>query len=92
MQLIDLIIHLSLEEALEFAHFSVYINFQVFTKTVNGALTYLLIYILKKYPRLTYGDLLDLIHEELSQLNQGGFLRAKFLRKQFKNQLLQVSF
>uniref|UniRef100_A0A6N2MV95 Peptidase C14 caspase domain-containing protein n=1 Tax=Salix viminalis TaxID=40686 RepID=A0A6N2MV95_SALVM len=91
MQLIDLIVHLSLDqEALELAHFSVYINFQAFTKTMNGALTYLLVYILKKYPGLTYGDLLDLIHEELSKFNEGGCLPAKFLRKIFKNQLLQT--
>ena len=92
MQLIDVIIHLSLEEALELAHFSVCINFQAFTKTMNGALTYLLVYIVKKYPGLTYGDLLDLIHEELSRFNEGGCRPAKFLRKIFKNQLLQVSF
>ncbi|KAF9663421.1 hypothetical protein SADUNF_Sadunf17G0048300 [Salix dunnii] len=61
-----------------------------FTKTVNGALTYRLIYILKKYPGITYGDLLDLIHEELSKFNKGGFLLAKVLRKIFKNQLLQT--
>ena len=93
MQLINVIIHVSLDEALELAHnFYVYINFQAFTKTMNGALTYLLVYILKKYPGLTYGDLLDLIHEELSKFNEGGCLPAKFLRKIFKNQLLQVSF
>ena len=59
---------------------------------MNGALTYLLIYILKKYPGLTYGDLLDLMHEELRKFNEGGCLPAKFLRKIFKGLLSQVSF
>lgn len=59
---------------------------------MNGALTYLLIYILKKYPGLTYGDLLDLMHEELRKFNEGGCLPAKFLRKIFKDLLSQVSF
>ncbi|KAJ6691144.1 hypothetical protein OIU74_015772 [Salix koriyanagi] len=66
------------------------VDTSAFTKTMNGALTYLLVYILKKYPGLTYGDLLDLIHEELSKFNEGGCLPAKFLRKIFKNQLLQT--
>lgn len=60
-----------------------------FTKTTNGALTYLLIYFLKKYPGLTYGDLLDLMHEELSKFNEGGCLPAKFLRKIFNDLLSQ---
>lgn len=60
-----------------------------FTKTMNGALTYLLIYILKKHPGLTYGDLLDLMHEELRKFNESGCLPAKFLRKIFKDLLSQ---
>lgn len=91
MQLINVIIYLALEEIVELAHFSVSINFQAFTKTMNGALTYLLIYFLKKYPGLTYGDLLDLMHEELSKFNEGGCLPAKFLRKIFNDLLSQVS-
>ncbi|KAJ6683605.1 hypothetical protein OIU85_007309 [Salix viminalis] len=66
------------------------VDTSAFTKTMNGALTYLLIYFLKKHRGLTYGDLLDLIHEELSKFNEGGCLPAKFLRKIFKNQLLQT--
>ncbi|KAH8484061.1 hypothetical protein H0E87_028475 [Populus deltoides] len=60
-----------------------------FTKTMNGALTYLLIYFLNKYPGLTYGDLLDLMHEELRKFNEGGCLPAKFLRKIFNDLLSQ---
>ncbi|KAB5516116.1 hypothetical protein DKX38_026764 [Salix brachista] len=66
------------------------VDTSAFTKTMNGALTYLFVYILKKYPGLTYGDLLYLIHEELSEFNEGRCLPAKFLRKIFKNQLLQT--
>ncbi|KAJ6734464.1 hypothetical protein OIU79_001680 [Salix purpurea] len=66
------------------------VDTSAFTKTMNGALTYILVYIVKKYPGLTYGNLLDLIHEELSKFNEGGCLPAKFLRKIFRNQLLQT--
>ncbi|KAJ6420780.1 hypothetical protein OIU84_028194 [Salix udensis] len=66
------------------------VDTSAFTKTMSGALTYLLIYFLKQHRGLTYGDLLDLIHEELSKFNEGGCLPAKFLRKIFKNQLLQT--
>ncbi|CAK7328480.1 unnamed protein product [Dovyalis caffra] len=61
-----------------------------FAKTMSGAMTYLLIYILKKHPGgVTYGNLLDLIHEELNKVNERGCLLAKFLRKILNDKLLQ---
>ncbi|GMI74668.1 hypothetical protein HRI_001136100 [Hibiscus trionum] len=50
----------------------------------NGALTYVLVEILKKLPGPTYGDLFDLIHETFDNVNQSrsrsvsGILRTLF--------------
>ncbi|KAE8668265.1 Detected protein of confused Function [Hibiscus syriacus] len=38
--------------------------------TKNGALTYVLVEILKQFPSPTYGDIFDLIHEALDNVNQ----------------------
>ncbi|KAG8650367.1 hypothetical protein MANES_07G032300v8 [Manihot esculenta] len=59
-------------------------------KGMNGALTYVLIEIVKKYPGPTYGDLLDLIHETIEDINNSGCQFSRFLRSKFNNMLLQV--
>lgn len=59
-----------------------------FTKnTMNGALTFLLIDLLKKYPGLTYGDLLDMTHEGIQNVNnEGGCLAtSRIFRRMFRN-------
>ncbi|XP_024444466.2 metacaspase-1 isoform X2 [Populus trichocarpa] len=58
-------------------------------KTMNGAMTFLLIKILKKYHGATYGDLLDMMHEELEKVNESRCFAEKILKKITKNMLLQ---
>lgn len=55
--------------------------------TMNGALTFLLIDFLKKYPGLTYGDLLDMMHEAIQDVNtEGGCLAtSRIFRRIFQN-------
>lgn len=59
---------------------------------MNGAMTFLLIKILKKYHGATYGDLLDMMHEELEKVNESRCFAEKILKKITKNMLLQVIF
>ncbi|KAJ6420779.1 hypothetical protein OIU84_028193 [Salix udensis] len=58
-------------------------------KTMNGAMTYLLIKFLKKYQGLTYGDLLDLMHEELEKVNESRCFCREIFKKFMKRMLLQ---
>ncbi|KAJ6370268.1 hypothetical protein OIU76_028524 [Salix suchowensis] len=58
-------------------------------KTMNGAMTYLLIKLLKKYQGLTYGDLLDLMHEDLEKVNESRCFSRKIFKKIMKRMLLQ---
>lgn len=65
---------------------------QAFTdKGMNGALTYILVEIVKKYPGPTYGDLVDLIHETITQVNNSGSHFSRFIRSKFNNMILQVN-
>ncbi|XP_021684099.2 metacaspase-1 isoform X2 [Hevea brasiliensis] len=62
----------------------------VFTeKERNGALTYILVEIVKKRPGATYGDLLDMIHETIDAVNNSGSLFSKILRSKSHEKLLQ---
>ena len=57
---------------------------------MNGAMTFLLIKILKKYHGATYGDLLDMMHEELDKVNESRCFSEKIYKKTRKKMLLQV--
>ncbi|KAF2294089.1 hypothetical protein GH714_007433 [Hevea brasiliensis] len=59
-------------------------------KGMNGALTYILIETVKKYPGPTYGDLLDLIHETIDAVNNSGCHFSRFIRSVFHNKILQT--
>ncbi|XVF67222.1 hypothetical protein PTKIN_Ptkin10aG0102900 [Pterospermum kingtungense] len=61
-----------------------------FTGKMNGALTYLLAELLKKFPGPTYGDLFDLIHESFDKVNQGCLANSTILRRIFDYRLLQT--
>ncbi|XP_031281838.1 metacaspase-1-like isoform X2 [Pistacia vera] len=59
-------------------------------KTMNGVLTFILIDIVKKYPGLTYGDLLDLIQETIDEVNSSRCLiSSNFFKKFFNNRITQ---
>ncbi|KAF2294087.1 hypothetical protein GH714_007418 [Hevea brasiliensis] len=63
----------------------------VFTeKERNGALTYILVEIVKKWPGATYGDLLDMIHETIDAVNNSGSLFSRILRSKSHEKLLQI--
>ncbi|XP_021888473.1 metacaspase-1-like [Carica papaya] len=55
--------------------------------TKNGVLTYLLVDLFKKCPGLTYGEVLDTIHEDFQRVNnEGGCLAtSKIFRRIFQN-------
>ncbi|GLT97938.1 hypothetical protein SLE2022_154790 [Rubroshorea leprosula] len=58
-----------------------------FTGKMNGALTYPLVDLLKKFPGPTYGDLFDLIEDTFYKVNyQGG----NILKKMFSSKLSQT--
>ncbi|KAK3185056.1 hypothetical protein Dsin_032342 [Dipteronia sinensis] len=60
--------------------------------TMNGAMTYILTRSIRKFPGLTYGDLLDLIHEAFEDVNKNECLvNTNFLRRFYKDSLSQVS-
>ncbi|KAE8692026.1 Metacaspase-1 [Hibiscus syriacus] len=59
---------------------------------MNGALTYILAEILKKWPGPTYGDLFDLIHETIENVNQSGCLaNTRILRRLFDSSFSQTA-
>ncbi|XP_050210260.1 metacaspase-1-like [Mercurialis annua] len=58
-------------------------------KGMNGALTYILIEIVRKYPGPTYGDLIDMIQETIDAVNNSGCLPVKIIRSVLQNRLLQ---
>ncbi|XP_021658279.2 metacaspase-1-like [Hevea brasiliensis] len=58
-------------------------------KGMNGALTYILIEIVKKHPETTYSDLLDKIHATIDDVNNSGCLFSRVLRSMFHNKILQ---
>ncbi|TXG53947.1 hypothetical protein EZV62_019203 [Acer yangbiense] len=58
--------------------------------TMNGAMTYMLTSSVRKFPGLTYGDLLDLIHEEFEKVNKNDCLvNTNFLKRFYKDSLSQ---
>ncbi|XWS54518.1 hypothetical protein CRYUN_Cryun10bG0096300 [Craigia yunnanensis] len=61
-----------------------------FTGKMNGALTYLLAEVLKRLPGPTYGDLFDLIHETLDNVNQGCLVNTSILKRIFDCRLSQT--
>ncbi|KDP40906.1 hypothetical protein JCGZ_24905 [Jatropha curcas] len=58
-------------------------------KEMNGALTYILVEIVKKHPGPTYGDLIDMIHETIDKVNNSGCGLSKVVRTMFNSKLLQ---
>ncbi|KAJ9174866.1 hypothetical protein P3X46_013466 [Hevea brasiliensis] len=50
------------------------------TKAMNGVMTYNLIDINLRYPGVTYGDMLDLMHGSIEEANQNGCLTSRLLR------------
>ncbi|XP_039025128.1 metacaspase-1-like isoform X2 [Hibiscus syriacus] len=70
------------------------VDTSVFTAgKMNGALTYILVEILKKLPSPTYGDLFDLIHETIENVNQSGCLaNTRILRRLFDSSFSQACF
>jgi hypothetical protein len=66
---------------------------QAFTgNEMAGAMTYALIETVKGNSRLTYGRLLEIIHETLEQVNNGKCFGSRFLHKVFHRSIIQVGF
>ncbi|XP_015578879.2 metacaspase-1 [Ricinus communis] len=59
-------------------------------KGMNGALTYILIEIVKRHPGPTYGDLIDLIHETIDAVNRSGCVPVRIIRSMLNNKLIQT--
>ncbi|XVF67224.1 hypothetical protein PTKIN_Ptkin10aG0103100 [Pterospermum kingtungense] len=60
------------------------------SKSMNGALTYILIQVVRENPEITYGALLDEMQEGIDQANQQGCLSGpRFLRRIFGPNLTQ---
>ncbi|XP_062176107.1 metacaspase-1-like [Alnus glutinosa] len=59
---------------------------------IAGAMTYALIETVKGNSRLTYGRLLEIIHETLEQVNNGKCFRSRFLHKVLHCSIIQVGF
>ncbi|KAK4845185.1 hypothetical protein QYF36_002061 [Acer negundo] len=58
--------------------------------TMNGAMTYILTSSVRKYPGLTYGDLLDLMVEAFDDVNKNECLvNTNFLKRFYKDSLSQ---
>lgn len=57
----------------------------------GGAMTNILIDVVKNNHSITYGELLDSIHTSIDKANQGCLL-ARIFKRVFNNMLLQVSF
>jgi hypothetical protein len=57
-----------------------------------GAMTYALIQTVQISNRLTYGLLLDKIHETLEQVNNAKLFGSRLLHKLFHRRIIQVGF
>ncbi|XP_062177663.1 metacaspase-1-like isoform X2 [Alnus glutinosa] len=54
-----------------------------------GAMTYALIQTVQRNSKLTYGSLLEIIHETLEQVNNGKCFGSRFLHKVFHRSIIQ---
>ncbi|KAI8554844.1 hypothetical protein RHMOL_Rhmol05G0128700 [Rhododendron molle] len=59
---------------------------------MTGVLTYLLVQTIAENPNITYGGLLDKMHEKIAHANKHGCLHSLFLNKLFRRKLLQVKY
>lgn len=59
-------------------------------RTNDDQLTYIFIEIVKKLPGVTYGDLLDILHETIDGVNNRGSVFSRFLRSMLEGKILQV--
>ena len=59
-------------------------------KTMNGALTFILIDLVKRFGEITYGRLLDCMQEDVQRANKKGCLPCVFFRKLFEYKQIQV--
>ncbi|KAG6571674.1 Metacaspase-1, partial [Cucurbita argyrosperma subsp. sororia] len=58
-------------------------------KTMNGALTFILIDLVKRFGEMTYGRLLDCMQEAVRRANKKGCLPCVFFRKLFEYKQIQ---
>ncbi|XP_021618793.2 metacaspase-1-like [Manihot esculenta] len=58
-------------------------------RTNDDQLTYIFIEIVKKCPGVTYGDLLDILHETIDVVNNRGSVFSRFLRSMLEGKILQ---
>lgn len=71
----------------------VYIIMQILTgKTMNGAMTFILIHLVKTFGDLTYGRLLQYMHDTVQRANKQGCFSCSFLRKLLRYKKIQVIF
>ncbi|KAJ8754809.1 hypothetical protein K2173_012733 [Erythroxylum novogranatense] len=58
-------------------------------KEMGGALTCILIDLVKRHPGLTYGDLIELMHEVIDEANRNGCVLTRFFKLVFHGRILQ---
>ncbi|KAI8554847.1 hypothetical protein RHMOL_Rhmol05G0128700 [Rhododendron molle] len=61
-------------------------------KEMTGVLTFLLDQTIAENPNITYGGLLDKMHEKIVHANKHGCHNVPFLNKLFRRKLLQVKY
>lgn len=59
-------------------------------KTMNGAMTFILIHLVKTFGNLTYGRLLEYMHDTVQRANKQGCFSCSFLRKVLRYKQIQV--
>ncbi|KAL4036684.1 hypothetical protein IC575_000248 [Cucumis melo] len=58
-------------------------------KTMNGAMTFILIHLVKTFGNLTYGRLLEYMHDTVQRANKQGCFSCSFLRKVLRYKQIQ---
>ncbi|CAL1402714.1 unnamed protein product [Linum trigynum] len=65
------------------------VDTSAFGKGMSGAMTYILVEVVKQFPSPTYGDLMELIHEALAEVNNSGCFLSRAFRSMLHNKILQ---
>ncbi|CAK9309189.1 unnamed protein product [Citrullus colocynthis] len=58
-------------------------------KTMNGAMTFILIHLVKTFGNLTYGRLLEYMHDAVQRANKQGCFSCSFIRKLLRYKQIQ---
>ncbi|CAN1821112.1 AMC3 [Linum perenne] len=65
------------------------VDTSAFGKGMSGAMTYILVEVVKQFPNLSYWELMELIHQALVEVNNSGCFLSRFFRSIFHDKILQ---